>query len=95
MPRRHRRELPDDDFSESIERLKSGFRRVEHRRGETYIVQPISARSARKEYRCPGCSLVVAVGTAHVVAWQEDSIMGVAQAVADRRHWHTHCWKIF
>lgn len=95
MPRRHRREIPDDDFSENIERLKTGFRRRETRRGETYIVQPIGAQSAKKDYRCPGCALVVPVGTAHVVAWQEDSIMGVDQAVADRRHWHTHCWRIF
>ena len=95
MPRRHRRETPDDDFLDNIERLKTGFRRRETKRGETYVVQPISAQRAVKEYRCPGCQLIVPVGVAHVVAWQEDSVLGAEQAVADRRHWHTHCWRIF
>lgn len=95
MPRRHRRESHDDDFLDNIERLKTGFRRTETKRGSTYIVQPISESRAVKEYRCPGCQLAVSIGVAHVVAWQEDSLMGADQAVADRRHWHTHCWRIF
>ena len=95
MPRRHRREESDDDFLDNIERLKSGFRRRESKRGEIYIVQPISQTGAKKEYRCPGCNLDIAEGTAHVVAWLEESIMGSNQAIADRRHWHSHCWKIF
>jgi hypothetical protein len=95
MPRRHRREPHDDDFLDNIERLRTGFKRRESKRGETYLVQPITESGAKKEYRCPGCSLAITVGTAHVVAWQEHSLMGPDQAVADRRHWHTHCWKIF
>lgn len=95
MPRRHRRESHDDDFQDNIELVKSSFRRTDTKRGETFIVQPISAAGAKKDYRCPGCQLAVTEGTAHVVAWREETIMGAAQAVADRRHWHTHCWKIF
>jgi hypothetical protein len=95
MPRRHRRADSDDDFLDNIERLKTGFRRHESKRGDVYIVQPISASGAKKDYRCPGCNLDVTEGTAHVVAWREESIMGPNQAVADRRHWHSHCWKIF
>jgi hypothetical protein len=95
MPRRHRREEPEDEFLVDLDRLKGGFRRTEHKRGQAYTVQPISAASARKEYRCPGCGLEVAIGVAHVVVWAEDSLFGPEAAVADRRHWHNHCWKIF
>lgn len=95
MPRRHRREEPEDEFSVDLDRLKSGFRRTEHKRGQAYTVQPISSASARKDYRCPGCGLEVSIGVAHVVVWAEDSLFGPEAAVADRRHWHTHCWKIF
>lgn len=95
MPRRHRRESHDDDFVDNLERLTTGFRRRETKRGNTFVVQPIGAQSAAKEYTCPGCSLTISPGVAHVVAWRDDSILGEDSAVADRRHWHTHCWKIF
>lgn len=95
MPRRHRRESHDDDFVDNIERLKTGFRRRETKRGDTYVVQPIGQTAAQKEYRCPGCSLIITPGTAHVVAWQETSLLGPEHAVNERRHWHNHCWKIF
>jgi hypothetical protein len=44
--------------------------------------------TAAKEYRCPGCNQEVRPGTMHVVAWREDE-------AADRRHWHTPCWRRF
>lgn len=66
---------------------------VRRRDGE-YYVRYISASAAQKNYTCPGCYLPVPVGTAHVVAWRADSIFGEEQAAADRRHWHSHCWRI-
>ena len=57
-------------------------------------MQPIAAASALKAYVCPGCSLEVSPGTAHVVTWRADGLMGEADDLAARRHWHTHCWKI-
>lgn len=77
-----------------FDRLKTGFRRTENKRGREYVVQPISARGAQKVYTCPGCQLFVEEGVAHVVVWRTDGIMGEAADVADRRHWHTHCWRI-
>lgn len=95
MPRRHRREPDNDDFTSNIERLKTGFRKRETKRGAMYSVQPISAQAAKKDYLCPGCTITITPGVAHVVVWRDDSILGDDNAVADRRHWHTHCWRIF
>jgi hypothetical protein len=36
----------------------------------------------------------VVPGTAHTVSWRADGIMGEADDLAGRRHWHTHCWRI-
>lgn len=94
MPRSRRRRperaAPDD----SLDRLLAGWKRVESRRGREWTVQPISAGQALKEYRCPGCAGIVAPGTAHVVVWRADGVMGESADLAARRHWHSHCWRI-
>lgn len=96
MPRSNRpkRGKPEEPPPLDVERLKTGFRRSETKRGYTYIVQPISVARALKEYTCPGCNLSVDVGVAHLVAWRSDGIMGEHNDVAERRHWHQHCWRI-
>lgn len=93
MPRsnRRRRENTDDD---SFERFLSGMKRTESRRGLEYYVQPVSPAKANKQYTCPGCSQMVPIGTAHLVVWRADGIMGDAADLAARRHWHTHCWRM-
>ncbi len=93
MPRRHRRDR-DEEPELDIERLRTGYRRTENKRGTRYTVQPIGAKNALKDYRCPGCGQVIPPGMAHVVAWEEESIWGSARGVEDRRHWHNHCWRI-
>ncbi|WP_174150251.1 hypothetical protein [Microbacterium halophytorum] len=90
VDRRRREEQSRDGF----DRMLSGFRRTETRRGREYSVQPVSGQRAVKEYTCPGCSGTVAVGAAHVVVWREDGVMGPEADLAARRHWHTHCWSI-
>ncbi len=50
-------------------------------------------RAAAKEYRCPGCNGIIAVGTAHEVAWTEEGWFGAAAGRDERRHWHTGCWR--
>jgi hypothetical protein len=77
-----------------VDRLKTGFRRSETKRGRHYTIQPISKQGALKVYTCPGCQLSIEPGVAHLVAWREDGIMGEAADVADRRHWHNHCWRV-
>ncbi|WP_405375853.1 MULTISPECIES: hypothetical protein [unclassified Microbacterium] len=92
MPRSNRRRPePADD---SLDRLLSGWKRSETRRGGEWTVQPISAAQARKAYVCPGCARTIPVGTAHVVVWRADGVMGDAADLAARRHWHRACWAI-
>lgn len=93
MPRSHRRrpDSPDDD---GFARFLSGWKRTETRRGLAWTVQPVSGAQATKEYTCPGCGHAITVGTAHLVTWRADGVMGDAADLAARRHWHTHCWRI-
>ncbi len=92
MPRANRRRR--DGRDDSLERLLSGWKRTESRRGRDWIVQPVSGAQAQKDYVCPGCTRTVPAGTAHVVVWQADGILGDAADLAARRHWHTACWNI-
>ena len=92
MPRSNRRrdEVPELD----LERALAGRLRTEVKRDGVWNVQPQSASAAVKSYACPGCVQPIEPGTAHLVAWRADGIMGEADDLAARRHWHTHCWKI-
>lgn len=92
-PRGRKPVTPDEDdngFSHVLE----GWRRSETRRDGLWHVQPIPAKQALKAYICPGCSLTVEPGVAHVVAWRGDGVLGDAADIANRRHWHAHCWRI-
>jgi hypothetical protein len=92
VPRSNRRrpEAPDD----SLDRLLSGWKRTEERRGVEWSVQPISASRAQKTYICPGCSRTIAASVAHLVVWRADGVLGDAADLSARRHWHTGCWRI-
>ncbi len=98
MPRsnrpRNRRGGAGDDEDLDLNRMLFGTRRVERKHGVSWNVQPLSPTNATKVYVCPGCSLEITPGTAHLVAWRADGIMGEANDLADRRHWHTHCWRV-
>lgn len=98
MPRsnrpRRRDGRRDDQEDTGLDRLLSGWKRTETRRGREFAVQPVTAASAQKEYRCPGCDGVIPLGTAHLVVWQVDGVLGDAADLAARRHWHDHCWRI-
>lgn len=71
-----------------------GMKRTQTKRDGLWNVQSIAAASAAKSYTCPGCGTQVLPGTPHIVAWRADGLMGEAQDLAARRHWHSHCWKI-
>ncbi len=96
MPRsnRPRGRSRDDDDALDLSRVLVGRLRVENKRDGLWNVQPLAATSALKPYLCPGCSLTIEPGTAHTVAWRADGLMGEADDLAGRRHWHTHCWSI-
>lgn len=92
MPRSNRRRRDEDELD--LARALLGSPRTETRRDGTWNVQPLSAAGAQKTYTCPGCGLEIAPGTAHLVAWRADGVLGEAVDLAARRHWHTHCWRI-
>ncbi|MEE6389797.1 MULTISPECIES: hypothetical protein [Microbacterium] len=94
MPRSRRRPSARPEGEDSFDRLLAGWKRTEVRRGVEWTVQPVSAVQAQKAYVCPGCGRSVDPGTAHLVAWRADGVLGEAAALADRRHWHNHCWRI-
>lgn len=84
----------DDEEGLDLSRVLGGFRHVETKRDGAWNVQPQSAATAVKTYVCPGCGLEIGTGVAHVVAWRADHLFGDDEALAARRHWHTHCWRI-
>ncbi|MDQ4213287.1 hypothetical protein [Microbacterium capsulatum] len=92
MPRSHRRR-PERPREDSLDRLIAGWKRTEMRGGVEWYVQPLTAAQAQKEYTCPGCSGLVLPGTAHLVVWRADGVLGDAADLAGRRHWHNGCWK--
>lgn len=77
-----------------LNRALFGLKQTERKRDGLWNVQPVAAASATKFYTCPGCGIQIAPGTAHTVAWRADGLMGEAEDLAARRHWHSHCWKI-
>jgi len=97
MPRSNRprgRRRPDDDDHDDLNRVLYGSRRTEYKSDGEWNVQPVSSGNAVKTYTCPGCFQTIAAGVAHTVTWRADGIMGEADDLAARRHWHQHCWKI-
>ena len=67
----------------------SGGRRAEVADDGEWVVQHL--RSSDKEYRCPGCDQTIPIGTAHLVAWRTDDLLG--DGVEGRRHWHEPCFR--
>jgi hypothetical protein len=97
MPRSNRprgRRPGDEDDEVDLTRALYGRLSTETKRDGAWNVQPLAAASATKYYVCPGCGLEIAPGVAHTVAWRADGLMGEANDLADRRHWHLHCWRI-
>src|SRR5690554_5623709 len=85
--------VPDEEPTD-FRHLLGGFTRTEQRRHELWSVQSIGAGRSEKSYTCPGCGREIAPGVAHIVAWRADDILGDSSAIAARRHWHNHCWKV-
>ncbi|GAA1125244.1 hypothetical protein GCM10009651_05480 [Microbacterium natoriense] len=94
MARSRKRRPARPDTDDSLDRLLSSWKRTEVRRGVEWTVQPVSGAQALKDYICPGCGRSVEAGTAHLVAWRADGVLGDAADLAARRHWHSHCWRI-
>jgi hypothetical protein len=88
-PRRSKGKREEEPVELSGARL--GFKRTEVKRGVTYSVQstPGNHEDFNKTWTCPHCFISIRVGTAHIVAWDEN------RGVESRRHFHTGCWAKF
>jgi hypothetical protein len=75
-----------------LDRARFGLAERQSAPDGEWNIRRISPSRAAKDYTCPGCSLVIRPGVEHLVAWREDSIFGAETALAERRHWHQHCW---
>jgi hypothetical protein len=84
----------DEDDDLGLSRALIGRLVTVRKRDGLWNVQPLTAAKASKVYICPSCGLDIEPGVAHTVAWRADGIMGEADDLAARRHWHSHCWKI-
>ncbi len=69
-----------------------GGARTESGPDGTWTVRTVT--SPDKTYTCPGCHRPVPPGVRHVVAWREDHLFGQEAGLAERRHWHTGCWRM-
>lgn len=96
MPRSNRPRSRRGDEEEPIDLTRALIARLhpEPKRDGLWNVQPLAAAGATKHYTCPGCGLEIAPGVAHTVTWRADGLMGEADDLAGRRHWHAHCWRI-
>jgi hypothetical protein len=90
VPRRNRPRKPAGPPEDRDPRPPAGAAWARHETaadGE-WLVRAVPGAHTTKVYRCPGCDHEIRPGTAHVVAWPADE----HGSVADRRHWHNHCW---
>ena len=66
---------------------------VERSADGDWLVRHVRPANAVKTYTCPGCGRSIPPGIAHLVVWQQDSLLGARSAFEDRRHWHERCWR--
>ena len=60
----------------------------------SFLVREVPGGRALKPYTCPGCNSPIPVGMAHLVAWPEEPGFGFESGLEQRRHWHSHCWRL-
>ena len=79
-------------------------RRVEPRSGRSLAADRVEMRDAAewhvralagspREYTCPACHRPVRPGTGHLLVWPVVKPLLSAEAIDERRHWHTACWQ--
>ncbi|MFE7630721.1 ATP/GTP-binding protein [Kocuria sp. NPDC057446] len=77
----------------SVERVLEPAPTVERSADGDWLVRHVRPANAVKTYTCPGCGRSIPPGIAHLVVWQQDSLLGARSAFEDRRHWHERCWR--
>lgn len=75
-----------------LDRARAGSR-TESGSDGSWTVRQVGPAAATKPYLCPGCRQEIPPGTAHLVTWSNDALLGPQAALDLRRHWHTGCWQ--
>jgi hypothetical protein len=94
MPRSNRTKRSKENHEHeelNLDRVRSGVKRTETKRGVSYVVQASTGRNAEedKSWVCPNCNLSISIGQSHLVVWDE------IRGLDTRRHFHTNCWAKF
>ena len=76
-----------------LDRARAGIPERQSAPDGEWNVRRITPSNAAQDYTCPGCSRIIGPGVEHLVAWRADSLFGGETALAERRHWHPHCWQ--
>lgn len=91
MRRSRKRPYAAEHVPLNADKLQSIPRSEDGPGGVSYTVRQI--RGSEKAYTCPGCHRAIPPGSAHIVAWSNEHLFGAEAAIAERRHWHTGCWR--
>lgn len=91
-PRRRRKRPYDQPHPElDVDAVFRGGAHTETGRDGTWTVRTVA--SPEKAYTCPGCHRPIPVGVQHIVAYRQDHLFGEEAGLAERRHWHSGCWR--
>jgi hypothetical protein len=90
MPRSRKRPWGAPHPELDLDRARGGTR-TENAADGSWTVRQVPG-TGDKSYLCPGCRQEIPPGTAHVVAWSNDALLGDQAALELRRHWHSSCW---
>jgi len=77
-----------------VSRLAHGGAKRQTRHGSEWFVREVPSGRAEKRYLCPDCLIDIPIGQAHVVAWSAEHLFGDEAALRERRHYHSHCWRL-
>lgn len=72
--------------------LRPTAERIVDKRDGRWYVRPITGATSTKTYTCPGCHRPITPATPHSVVWPVEKALLSADAIDERRHWHTACW---
>jgi hypothetical protein len=72
--------------------LRPSAERIVDKRDGQWFVRPITGATSVKAYTCPGCLTTITPATPHMVVWPVEKALLSADAIDERRHWHTSCW---
>lgn len=72
--------------------LRPAAERIVEKRDGQWYVRPITGATSVKTYTCPGCFTAITPATPHLVVWPVEKPLLSADALDERRHWHTPCW---